>query len=203
MKYVAFASVLLENNVSDPGRAELLRNQSETCYCFFQALQVAQQQQQQQQHQQQKQQQQASGEKSPKSTEKESDTQVEPCPPPPAAHTHLQRTLLFTLLHKPTCLCCLRQIINRWRNEGCFIITYFYDGKLHVHFIVSVADCKTSIFCLCQLRDKAVQLRRSRQLWSLATNKHAICQPVHSCLYLFTMNWMFITWVSCECKRWS
>ncbi len=118
-KYVAFASVFLKTMWNGPGRAEQLRNQSETCYCFLAS----------------------SGATSCSTTTSAAATATEwwEVPQelrkrgrrtgravPSSTHStriHLQRTMLFTLLHKPTCLCCLQPIIKRWGNQGVF---YYY-----------------------------------------------------------------------------
>ncbi len=108
-----------ENNVNGPGRAEQLRNQSETCYCFLAS----------------------SGATSCSTTTSAAATATEWWEVPQelrkrgrrtgravvssthSTHIHLQRTMLFTLLHKPTCLCCLQPIIKRSGNQGVF---YYY-----------------------------------------------------------------------------
>lgn len=115
MKYVAFASVFLKTMWMVLGE----QSSSETCYCFLAS----------------------SGATSCSTTTSAAATATECWEVPQelrkrgrrtgravpssthSTHIHLQRTMLFTLLHKRTCLCCFQPIIKRWGNQGVF---YYY-----------------------------------------------------------------------------
>lgn len=97
-------------------------------FWHLQALEVAQQQQQQQQ-------QQTSGEKSPKSTEKEADAQVEPYPPPPAAHTPPENLAVYTITQ--TNLFMLpstdHKQMGQWRLFYYYILLWWKITSLLLH----------------------------------------------------------------------